>query len=454
MATATLAAWATSLKSSALPSHVRHAALRSWFNFVGCAIYGRSHQAVGKATEALRPFFGPPRASLLGTRGLGKVDALHAALLNGIASHVHDYDDTHLETIIHPTGPVASALLAYAEHHGDISGKDFLLALTVGIEAECKVGLAVWPTHYDIGWHISSTVGSIGATLAVGKLMGLSQEAMEHAIGLAAVQVTGLRKMFGSDTKSFHPGRAAQAGLMAALLAEKGYTSSPQALEAKRGWANVVIGGGTPQLDKYVGELGQIWEIEKNAFKPFPCGIVCHPVIDACIRIHREMQAHGQEPSELLKSLKFTTRVHPLVIELTSKQAPRDGLEGKFSVSHGAAVGLLYGKAGPAQYADSVVRDPKVIAVRESVTTLADREIRSDEAVVTGNFLEASTPPLHVHVDHALGSIHVPMTDEQLTEKFVDQVSLVYRIEEVGIASEVSWKFGDAGDICKIAQKL
>jgi len=153
---------------------------------------------------------------------------------------VHDYDDTHLDTIIHPTGPVASAILAIAEWKGGISGKVFLLALIAGIEAECKVGLAVWPDHYDVGWHITSTTGSIGAAVGVSKLLSLSSTQTAHAIGIAATQVTGLREMFGSHTKSFHPGRAAQNGLLAAMLAQNGYESSEEALEAKRGWANVV----------------------------------------------------------------------------------------------------------------------------------------------------------------------------------------------------------------------
>lgn len=119
---------------------------------------------------------------------------------------MHDYDDTHLDTIIHPTGPVASALLAVSEWRGSVSSRDFLLALVAGIEVECKLGLAVWPEHYDVGWHITSTTGSIGAAVSVGKLLGLDEVRMAYAVGVAATQVTGLREMFGSHTKSFHPG--------------------------------------------------------------------------------------------------------------------------------------------------------------------------------------------------------------------------------------------------------
>lgn len=152
MATRQLASWASSLEYTSLQPPVITAASRSFYNWLGCALAGSQHRTTTTALNALTPFFGPATSTLLGHQER-KADAAHAALINGIASHVHDYDDTHLETIIHPTGPVASALLAQAEALGrEVSGEEFLLALVVGVEAECKVGLAVWPKHYDIGW--------------------------------------------------------------------------------------------------------------------------------------------------------------------------------------------------------------------------------------------------------------------------------------------------------------
>lgn len=448
-ATKELASWAVNLKASSLPHSVRQAALRSLYNYIGCTVGGSNHPTVTKAHDALSPFFGPATSSLLGHKGAKKADAQHAALLNGIASHVHDYDDTHLATIIHPTGPVASALLAYAEYKGSISGSSLLCALVAGIEASCKIGLAVWPEHYDIGWHITSSTGSVGAAVAVGKVMQLSEEQMAQAIGIAAVQIIGLREMFGSDTKSFHPGRAAQSGLLAALLAEKGYTSSPQALEAKRGWANVVAGGGTPKLEQYVSELGRKWEIEANAFKPFPCGIVCHPVIDGCIQLHQEMKGRALNVQDIVK---VEAVVHPLVIELTSKRTPKDGLEGKFSVFHGGAVGLLYGKAGPAQYADDVVTDAEVIAVREKIDATPDKGLKADETKLTVNFANGSK--LEKHIQHAVGSLEVPMTDEQLISKFIDQSALVLGDETAKTASDAAWKIAEADDVATVLRAL
>jgi aconitate decarboxylase len=445
MATKSLACWAVNLTT--IPTTTRHAALRSLYNYIGCAIGGSGHPTVTKAYTALAPLFGQPSSSLLGTTS--KIDMQNAALLNGIASHVHDYDDTHLATIIHPTGPVASALLAYAEFQGNqLGGDDLLVALVAGIEASCKLGLAVWPEHYDIGWHITSTTGAIGAAVGVGKIMHLSESQMAHAIGIAAVHVIGLREMFGSDTKSFHPGQAAASGIVAALLARQGYTSSDHALEAKRGWANVVAGGGAgaPKLDAILGSLGERWEIESNSFKPFPCGIVCHPAIDAAIQCHNELAQRGVDPGQIEG---VSLKVHPLVVELTSKRYPRDGLEGKFSVFHGCAVGLLYGKASPAQ--DEVVTSDVVTKLRDRVEITAIDSIRADEARL---HVRLRDERVERHVVHAIGSLEVPMTDEQLKQKFLDQVSDVLGYSAALRASEAAWSMGDAVDILALVHEF
>ncbi|RFU34429.1 hypothetical protein B7463_g1951, partial [Scytalidium lignicola] len=466
MATHHLASWVNSLKYSDLPQEVVSAAVRSFYNWVGCAVGGSNHPATLIANEALKPFFGAPTASLLGHKGKASIDAQHAALLNGIASHVHDYDDTHLDTIIHPTGPVASALLAIAESKGPYSGKEFLLALTAGIEAECKVGLVVWPEHYDVGWHITSTTGSIGAAVAVSKLLSLSTTQTAHAIGIAATQVTGLREMFGSHTKSFHPGRAAQNGLMAAILAEKGYTSSEKALEALRGWANVVgvtKEGISQNMEKWLGfgsggQAQQVglptstqpgrWEILRNSFKPFPCGIVIHPVIDGCAQLHQSMKRQGLDTKDI-KSVKIT--VHPLVLELTGKRTPKDGLEAKFSVYHGAAIGLVFGKGTPSQYEDIIVQSTEVVTVRDRVDAEADQQLRADEAKI---FLTTNSGKvLENHIQHALGSIEVPMTNKMLEEKFKDQCASILD-DRLDVVSTALWNIEQATNINDVTHMI
>ncbi|QDS68420.1 hypothetical protein FKW77_010787 [Venturia effusa] len=429
MASQFLADWASGLQYSEIPGPVIKAAVKSFYNWYGCAIAGSDHEAVHITVKALSPFFGKETSSLL---GLGsKADAQHAALINGISSHVHDYDDTHLETIIHPTAPVASAAFAYANYKGEVSGKDLILAVVAGVEAECKLGLAVWPTHYDVGWHITSTVGAIGAAVAVGKLAKLGPEQMQNAIGVAATQVTGLREMFGTHTKAFHAGRAAQNGLLAALMAGEGFTSSPTSLDGKRGWVNVV--SSRNRVDELFATLGKEWETEKNSFKPFPCGIVIHPVIDACIHL-------GERIKEKLKSVddieSVQLDVHRLVLELTGKKEPRDGLEGKFSVYHGAAIGLLLGKASPAEYEDSIVQDPRVVHLRDKVeATVKDIPTESCRAHV--KMVDGET--FEMEIENTIGSIRNPMTDDQLTAKFLDQASKVVGEENATRASNLLW---------------
>ncbi|MGH9336970.1 MAG: MmgE/PrpD family protein, partial [Vicinamibacteria bacterium] len=308
---------------SEVPQPARREAARSIVNWVGCALGGARHEAMDRALEALSDFSGPPLATVLGRKD--RLDVLNAALLNGISSHVLDFDDTHLETIIHPAGPVAPVLFALAERQ-PMSGRDFLHAFILGVEAECRIGMAVYPWHYDRGYHITGTAGVFGAAAAAGKVLGLDEKQMTWALGIAATQSAGLREMFGTMTKAFHPGRAAQNGLTAALLASKGFTSSEQSLEAPRGFAQVL--SEQHDFSKLTTGLGETYEITRNTYKPFPCGIVIHPAIDACIQLRNEHSLKGPEIE------RVELRVHPLVLELTGKKTPAIGLEGKFSVYH------------------------------------------------------------------------------------------------------------------------
>ena len=249
-----LAHYIVSAQPADLSAPVRKEAARTLLNWVGCTVGGSRHETVGVAVSALTPFSGPAQASILGRHE--RFDIMNAALINGISSHVLDYDDTHARNIVHPAGPVISAILALSEHR-PVSGRDFVTALVVGVDVECRIGNAVYPKHYDVGWHITGTAGVFGAAAASGRLLGLSEQQMLWAIGLAATQPVGLQEMFGSMTKSFHPGRAAQNGLTAAILASKGFTSSEQSLEAKYGWVNAVS---TAHDYSYItNRLGQEW---------------------------------------------------------------------------------------------------------------------------------------------------------------------------------------------------
>jgi 2-methylcitrate dehydratase PrpD len=394
-------------KPDDVPSAVYTEAERSFLNWIGCAVGGSIHPALDRAMAALLPFAGPAQATVLG-RG-DKTDLLHTALLNGISSHVFDFDDTHLRTIIHPAGPVASAILAYAETK-PISGRELMHAFILGVEVECRIGNSVYPDHYDRGWHITGTAGVFGAAAAVGKLLGLNEQRMTWALGIAATQSSGLREMFGTMCKSFHPGRAAQNGTFAALLAAQDFTSSDRGIEAPRGFANVASTKFDPA--EITERLGETWEIALNTYKPFACGIVIHPAIDGCVQLRN---AHSIK-AEQVASIEL--KVHPLVLELTGKTAPRTGLEGKFSVYHSCAAAIVYGRCGEHEYSDEVVSDPVIVGLRQKVKATATPGVHEDQVDVTLTTTDGRVH--HLFVEHAIGSLGRPMTNAELDAKVQD----------------------------------
>jgi len=384
-----------------LPEPVRHEAKRTLLNWVGCAIGGSPHVTVANAIAALSPFFGPAQATLIGRRE--RADVLHAALLNGISSHVLDFDDTHIETAIHLAAPVVPAVLALLELR-PASGQELINALTIGIETELGIGMAVTPAHYQAGWHITGTVGVFGSAAAAGRLLGLDEQQMCWALGLAATQPVGLQEMFGSMTKSFHPGRAAQNGLTAALLARNGYTASERALEARRGWLNVL--SSACDLSAFA-PLG--WGILRNSYKPFACGLVVHPVIDGCLQLRaRGVAAQAIERIELA--------VHPRVLDVTAIADPRTGLEGKFSVNHAAAVAIVEGAAGEREFSDAMVRAPAIAALRRRVFATVEAKLGKAQARVA--IWLKNGEQLEDFVEHAIGSVENPMSDRMLEDKF------------------------------------
>jgi 2-methylcitrate dehydratase PrpD len=329
--------------------------------------------------------------------------------LNGISSHVFDFDDTHLKTIIHPAGPVASGLLALAETR-PMTGEEFLHAFILGVEVECRIGNSVYPQHYDRGWHITGTAGVFGAAAAAGKILGLSTRQMTYALGTAATQSAGLREMFGTMCKPFHPGRAAQNGTFAAFLAKEGFTSSERGIEAPRGFANVASTKFDP--GEILDNLGSTWEISLNTYKPFACGIVIHPSLDACVQFRDK---HGIKPEDV-KSIEL--KVHPLVLELTGKTAPRTGLEGKFSVYHSCAAAIVHGRCGEHEYSDACVADPMIIALRQKVKATATPGIHEDQ--VNARLTTNDGRILDLRIEHAIGSLGRPLSDTELDAKVKD----------------------------------
>src|SRR5262245_29560017 len=425
--TKALASWLVAQRLEDVPADIRHEALRAIVNIVGCAIGGSTHPAVDIALRALGPFSGPATAQPL-ARG-ERLDPFLASLVNGISSHVHDYDDTTPGNYSHPSSPVASALFAYASAN-PVSGRDFVHAFILGFEAESRIGNAVYPAHYDAGWHITGTAGVFGAAVSIGRLLGLSTQQMIWAIGLAATQAAGLREMFGSMGKAFHPGRSAQNGYAAALLAREGFTAGERSLEGPRGFAAVTAA--KYDLSKITGKLGEDWDLRVNTYKPFPCGIVNHPTIDAAIQIHDD---HHPDPDQIAA---VRLRVAPLVLDLCNQQNITRGLQGKFSVYHGAAVGLVRGKAGLKEYSDEAVNDPDVKRVRENTTAAGDDSITEDQAHVEVEMTDGRK--LSRFVEESIGNLRRPLSDRQLDDKFRDQAVLTLPRSQVDDLLGLCWQ--------------
>jgi 2-methylcitrate dehydratase PrpD len=439
--TRTLARYIVQARYEDLPANVRKEGTRTLLNWVGVAVGGSHHETLDRAIAALTPFSGPPQSSLLGRSQ--RFDVMNAAFLNGVASHIFDFDDTHLKTIIHPAGPVMSAILALSEYH-PVTGKEFLNALILGIETECRIGNSVYPNHYDVGWHITGTAGVFGAAAAVGKLLNLTEQQMVWALGLAASQPVGLRESFGSMNKSFNPGRAASNGLFAAFLAAKDFTSSDSMIEAKRGWAHTH--STTQDFSEITDGLGSRYESTLNTYKPFACGIVIHPALDAAIQLRNENSLSADQIS------RVDLKVHPLVIELTGKKTPKTGLEGKFSIYHSVAVAIIQGAAGERQYSDSAVLDPTVISLRDKVTATIDPAIRPEQVDMTITLKDGRT--LHKFIEHAIGSLEVPMTDQQLEAKFLDLAKGILSDDQARKLIATCWdveQLESAADIAKAA---
>jgi 2-methylcitrate dehydratase PrpD len=423
-----------------IPDAVRHEAARALLNWVGCAIGAARHETVECAVAALHPCSGPPQAGVLGRRE--RFDILHAALVNGISSHVLDFDDTHARAI-HPSAPVLPALLALAEWKR-LTGRQLVHAFVMGVEAEERVGLSVFPEHYDVGWHITGTAGVFGAAAACGIVLGLNARQMAWALGIAATQSAGLREMFGSMCKSLHPGRAAQNGLTAALLAARDFTSSEQAIEAPRGFAHVLSSRFAPNV--ITDGWGERWELVNNMYKPYACGLVVHAAIDGCIELRQE---HGIRPENIAC---VDLRVSPLVVELTGKRTPRTSLEGKFSVYHAVAAALVHGAAGEAQFSDACVNDPQVVAVRERVSATPDTAIGRTEARVTIALDDGRT--WSKRVAHALGTLARPMSDADLEAKFRSLTAGILSSAQTDAVIALCWRVAgleDAGLISRAA---
>lgn len=405
--TRTLAEFLVRSRWEDVPDRVRHEAKRSLLNIFGTALGGCRDGATERCLRVLSVFAGKPEASVIGRDE--RLDALSAAFVNAVSANVFDFDDNHHRTIIHPTAPVAPALLALAERR-PMTGAELLHAFVLGVEVECRLGNAVSPGHYRRGWHITSTCGVFGAAVAVAKALGLDAERTGWAIGSASSQSAGLVETLGTMAKSVGVGNAARGGLFAALLAEAGLTGPEEPIAGPRGFAHVM--GDKPDLAAITDRLGETWEILTNGPKPYPCGVVLNPVLDACFELRERLA------SSIDRIVKVRVEGHPLLRERTDRPDVTTGREAQVSAQHSVAAVLIHGAAGVAQFQDACVNSPNVLALRRKVEVRDAPGMRVESARVTitlegGEVLTAT-------VEHGRGTPGRPLTDAEIEAKVRD----------------------------------
>jgi 2-methylcitrate dehydratase PrpD len=388
-----------------LSGTAKREARRGVLDWTGCALAGSVHRTTATLLNVLQETSGKPVATVLGRKL--KLGLLDAPLANGQMGHVLDYDDTHMGgVVLHASSPVLGALFALAER-APVDGEAFMLAYAVGFEVGVRSGRTA-PGHHQGGWHLTGTLGSIAAGVAGGKLIGLDTQKLTHAMGIAATQAGGMQQNRGTMCKSLHAGKAASNGVLAALLAERGFDSTQEIIEGKKGFARIYSDIAAPEA--LTAGLGGPWLIESNGHKPYACGVVLHPVIDALVTLRNRDNIDPAAVSEV------ALRVNPLTLSITGVVEPSSGLQSKFSTLHSAAVALLDGVAGTAQYTDARAADPAVAALRRKVKATADATLRKDEAYAT---VVAEGERHEIHIAHASGTADNPMSDGQIEAKFL-----------------------------------
>ncbi|HLW52139.1 MAG TPA: MmgE/PrpD family protein [Candidatus Angelobacter sp.] len=403
-----------------VPADVLELGRKSILDGFGLALAG----SVSTLAPLMKQYIGSlgpcsPSSSVIGTQL--KVPARFAAFANGNFIHADDYDDTQLAVakdrvyglLTHPTVPVLPSAFALCE--SDRSGKEFLGAYHVGVEVECKIAEAISPRHYNDGFHTTGTIGSFGSVAACARLRGLDTARTAFALGVAAAEAGGLRENFGSMTKPFHAGHAAEAGVVAADLAALGWTAAPNILEAEYGFFHAAGGGFDPAAIQ--GRLGKPWTFASPgvSIKPYPSGSLTHPAMGEVMRLIRE---NDIKPADVEKidlggnNRMVTTLLH---------HHPATGLQAKFSMEFGLAILLLERKAGLAEYTDSVVQRPDVQEMIRRVNFYTDPEAEQagfDKMTSILKIRMKNGRVLNGRAHFAKGSPANPMSYDEVADKF------------------------------------
>jgi 2-methylcitrate dehydratase PrpD len=395
-----------------LPTDVALHALDTFINYMGCALGGSQHDAVSRALGALCTNQESSSSVVIGhsTRTTAPI----SALLNCISGSVYAFDDSHAEAVVHSSSVIGSALIGLTDAMSmKVSGKHFLVSFVWGIELMCRLSkaLSVTPAQADIGWSQSGVTGAVGAAAACSKLLRLDPAQTASAIGTAASLSAGLRAAHGTMTMHLVPAHAASLGVQAALLAQAGFTGPLNGLEASHGY--LAIFSAAYHAPSLLGELGLRFELLSNTFKAYPCGVVIHALIDACLTIYARDRSVGDRVSTV------ELMVPPSTAALADRPRPLNVFEAQVSAQHWAAVVLLQGRAGIPQGTQSAIDDTRVHSLRARCRVA----VLSDMAVGTGAVRAVLTDGsvMQCHIENFTGSAAHPMDHHAIENKFLNQ---------------------------------
>jgi 2-methylcitrate dehydratase PrpD len=419
-----------------VPESVRHEAKRALVDHLAVSFAGAAEPGSAKLRRVAARLASSDEATITGSRQ--RTSAPFAALLNGYASHVLDFDDTYnpSRTTIHGSSSVWPVVFALSETT-PLSGTEAVVAFVAGFETEARVANAAGPAHYDIGWHVTGTAGHVGAAAAAAKVLDLPAEHTVHALGAAATQAAGLKEVYGSDCKALHPGKSAMDGLLAGVLASEGFTSRPTALEGKRGLLRLVSTDPDPEL--LVEGFHSLWHLAKTGYKAYPSGSLTHPTIDAILEL---CAAHDVDPDQVAY---VDASVHHYAATVTGNSSPATTNEAKFSLVHCAAVALLRRRLAPADFADEVVNDPTVRDLRSRVRVTVDPGVSKRGAAVTLRLRDGRSLERTVRANR--GTPDNPLRDEDLERKFLAGAVDVVGAAEARRMLEQCWSLEQLDDM-------
>ncbi len=442
--------FATSTEYDSIPFEVVEHAKRHVLDSLAVTLAGSLETGPRLLIRRVKEMELTGQASLIGCHE--KAPPTFAALVNGTSGHVLDYDDTQLSTsteavfglLTHPSVPVLSAVLALGEALS-ATGRDVLTAYIVGVEATCRVADAIQPDHYKRGFHSSGTIGTLGSTIGAAKLLDLDDEKFQNALGIAASMAAGLRESFGTMTKSLHVGRAAEGGLMAATLAQDGYTAARDVLEAKRGFFRAMAGGF--REDKIKGQLGNPYFFINPgiAIKPYPSGSLSHPAMDLARSLVEEHAVRAEEVEEV------EVRTTSIIPDSLIYDEPQTPLEAKFCLPYCIAITLLRQKPGIREFSSwEVLEESAVKNLLKRVKVIVDPGLESAgydrmNTIISVKRISGETITVSGHV--ARGHPVKPMTRGELENKFRDCASEILSESRIDAAMSSIWGLEELHDV-------